>query len=36
MGQAGRQFVQRFHWDEIAWQQERVYLEAVSARSGKM
>jgi glycosyltransferase involved in cell wall biosynthesis/O-antigen/teichoic acid export membrane protein len=34
MGKAGQQFVQRFHWDEIAWRQERVYLEAVSAKSG--
>jgi glycosyltransferase involved in cell wall biosynthesis len=36
MGEAGRQFVRRFHWDAVASQQERVYLEAVSARSGKM
>jgi glycogen(starch) synthase len=36
MGQAGRQFVRRFHWDAVASQQERVYVEAVSARSGKM
>jgi glycosyltransferase involved in cell wall biosynthesis/O-antigen/teichoic acid export membrane protein len=34
MGEAGRQFVGRFHWDAVASQQERVYLEAVSARSG--
>jgi glycosyltransferase involved in cell wall biosynthesis/O-antigen/teichoic acid export membrane protein len=34
MGEAGRQFVRRFHWDAVASQQERVYLEAVSARSG--
>jgi len=30
MGEAGRQFVRRFHWDAVALQQERVYLEAVS------
>jgi glycosyltransferase involved in cell wall biosynthesis/O-antigen/teichoic acid export membrane protein len=36
MGEAGRQFVRRFHWDAVASQQERVYLEAVSARSSKM
>jgi len=36
MGEAGRQFVRRFHWDAVASQQERVYLEAVSARAGKM
>jgi glycosyltransferase involved in cell wall biosynthesis/O-antigen/teichoic acid export membrane protein len=36
MGEAGRRFVQRFHWDAVASQQERVYLEAVSARSGSM
>jgi glycosyltransferase involved in cell wall biosynthesis len=36
MGEAGRQFVRQFHWDAVASQQERVYLEAVSARSGKM
>ena len=36
MGEAGRQFVRRFHWDAVASEQERVYLEAVSARSGKM
>jgi hypothetical protein len=36
MGEAGRRFVRRFHWDTVAWQQERVYLEAVSARPGKL
>ncbi len=36
MGEAGRQFVRQFHWDAVASQQERVYLEAVSARAGKM
>ena len=34
MGEAGRRFVRQFHWDVVARQQERVYLEAVSARSG--
>jgi glycosyltransferase involved in cell wall biosynthesis/O-antigen/teichoic acid export membrane protein len=36
MGEAGRRFVERFHWDQIAWRQEQVYLEAVNARSGTM
>jgi hypothetical protein len=36
MGEAGRRFVRRFHWDVVAWRQERVYLDAVSARSGGM
>jgi glycosyltransferase involved in cell wall biosynthesis len=36
MGEAGRRFVRRFHWDVVAWQQERVYLDAVSARAGDM
>jgi glycosyltransferase involved in cell wall biosynthesis/O-antigen/teichoic acid export membrane protein len=34
MGEAGRRFVRPFHWDAVAWQQERLYLEAVSAKSG--
>ena len=34
MGEAGRRFVRPFHWDVVAWQQERLYLEAVSTKSG--
>jgi len=36
MGEAGQRFVRRFHWDTVAWQQERVYLEAVSAKPGQL
>jgi len=36
MGEAGRRFVRRFHWDLVARQQEHVYLQAVGARSSNM